>query len=361
MQPRGPKAADLRAPYESDCPSVQRTFGTAPDCNLSETEREQARDEAIRRLQELYEQGVPFFSKHVFRHALEQIEDCRNGAATWPTSPDGAEARIISIPTVDGGVTNYKVEMGSVDSGEPYLEYKTFESLTRYANRNFFDPDLAYASTQLLYPLMVRDIVTGQFLPLPGFASEAEVRDNFTAGIQSWEESEDGKRLRSQLSERSDSLLKVTKIVAFACCTMAGRNGVARQHVTHQHTLILTLRDILSSSSRRCSSSSSNDQQQKQGQQQPEIKCFAQDPNYTEADQAVLQEAGIAVLGDPRGFLEVDDETVVLSFSPNIPVRQIITDIARPAILLWNHVQSEAEEAEFWKQRGHQHGPKPMM
>ncbi|KAK4121907.1 hypothetical protein N657DRAFT_647404 [Parathielavia appendiculata] len=324
--------------------------------SLMETELMQARDEVKKRIHELYEQGVPFFSKKVFQHALEQIEHCRNA----PTPPNGAKAPIISMPTVDGRVVEYVLETGSVKPyhpdewkdtefvvGDPYLDYRAVQHLTRSDDIDLFDPDAAYSPTQLLYPLLVRDKATGEFLVPSDCASVANLREAFAAGVKSWEDSEDCKDLRSLLETRDRRLPKVSKIVAFACSTMAvvTDDEARRSRIIHQHALMLTLRDIFSR------------QQQQPGEGAPEIKCFAQDPSYTETDAAVLQETGITVLGDPRGFLEVDDESIVISFSPNIPVRQVIADIARPAVLAWNHVKSEPEEAAFCNCMWPGHGP----
>jgi hypothetical protein len=129
----------------------------------------------------------------------------------------------------------------------------------------------------------------------------------------------------------------VTKIVAFACCTMhTTKDDVRSLAPAYQHALMLTIRDILENRPGQSS------------EQAKTIQCFAQDPLYTEADEAVLGNAGITVLRDPRAFLEVDDQTLVISFAPNIPVRQIIADIARPALMIWDRVMSEAEAEAFW-------------
>jgi hypothetical protein len=187
---------------------------------------------------------------------------------------------------------------------------------------------------------LVRDIETKEFLVPSDCDSLEGLRAAFDAGIKAWEETEDCKCLRS-LFDAAAPLPKVSKIVAFACSTMAGYKK-SQPRTIHQHALILTLRDIFSS---------------RRSQEEPEIKCFAQDPVYTKTDEQVLKEAGITVLRDPRGFLEVDDESIVISVSPNIPVREIITDIARPAVLIWNHVKTEAEADAFWREREWTLGP----
>lgn len=70
----------------------------------------------------------------------------------------------------------------------------------------------------------------------------------------------------------------------------------------------------------------------------------SRDPVYTDTDKQVLQSLNITVVDDPRAFLHVDEASVIFSVSPDIPVREIIADIARPAILLWNKVAEGNEE-----------------
>ena len=73
------------------------------------------------------------------------------------------------------------------------------------------------------------------------------------------------------------------------------------------------------------------------------IQCFVQYPLYSDIDEAILNAADIAVLEDPYAFLELDHQSIGSSFSPNIPVREIVLDIARLAVLIWNKVRSEEE------------------
>lgn len=134
--------------------------------------------------------------------------------------------------------------------------------------------------------------------------------------------------LKPVLPERTD------KIVAFACGTMgpAGDGGgegekgaeemVGRSMA--QHALMLQVRDML---------------QECAGRDAGDAKCYAQDPGYTAVDEQVLGAEGVEVVEDPEGFLEVDEASVVISVCPNVPVRQIVADIARPAVLIWDRVE----------------------
>ncbi|KIW16836.1 hypothetical protein PV08_04026 [Exophiala spinifera] len=103
-----------------------------------------------------------------------------------------------------------------------------------------------------------------------------------------------------------------------------------RTRSAFQHALILTLRDILS----------------KRHESVNDIKCYAQDPFYTDIDREVLERSGITVLNNPQGFLEVDDSTVVLSFCPDVPVRQVIAEIALPAMMIWDKIRFFENELE---------------
>ncbi|KAK2054995.1 hypothetical protein LY76DRAFT_628588 [Colletotrichum caudatum] len=80
-----------------------------------------------------------------------------------------------------------------------------------------------------------------------------------------------------------------------------------------------------------------------------EIPVYCQDPAYTQASIEFLHCARVEVLNDPQGFLNVDENTVVISVAPNVPVKQIITDLARPAIIIWDIQLPAAMETLDWE------------
>jgi len=60
----------------------------------------------------------------------------------------------------------------------------------------------------------------------------------------------------------------------------------------------------------------------------------------------LLSAQGIDVVGG-RGslaFTHVDENTLVFSCGPNIPVKQVVADIAKPAAMIWDSVTPAAEE-----------------
>ncbi|CAH0047812.1 unnamed protein product [Clonostachys solani] len=81
------------------------------------------------------------------------------------------------------------------------------------------------------------------------------------------------------------------------------------------------------------------------------LKIFTQDPAYTDTEKQVLRDLGIEVVGGSGslGFTYVDSDTLVFSIAPNIPVRQIVADIARPAAMVWCTVQSDGVGTPKWR------------
>ena len=153
----------------------------------------------------------------------------------------------------------------------------------------------------------------------------------FEASRNEWEASEPCHQLRSLLMS-TPVPYHVSRIVAFACASLAVKKpeDLSRRQA-YQHALILTLRDIL---------------HDKQGGMR-EISCFAQDPAYTTKDDKILKDHGITILEHPGGFLEVDDATVVLSFAPEVCVKQVVVDIAQPPLIIWGTLLPADPEREI--------------
>jgi hypothetical protein len=107
-------------------------------------------------------------------------------------------------------------------------------------------------------------------------------------------------------------------MVAFALGTFSRRSGFS-ENSAFQHALVLSLREIL---------------QERVGT----IDCFVQDPAYTGVDKELLGRLAFQVVDNPKGFLHVDDRSIVVSCSPNQPIRQIVTELARPAVMIWDKV-----------------------
>lgn len=151
------------------------------------------------------------------------------------------------------------------------------------------------------------------------------VRESFRTTRESWETSQMIKDLESTL-ESIPKTLDIDKVLGFSCSSMSIDRNFSRSEF--QHALVLTVRDWL-----------------KVRNKSGRIPCYAQDPVYTSIDKSILEESSVMVLDDPQGLLEIDDSSVVFSCSSNIPIKEIVADIARPAILIWEHVGEEDEES----------------
>ncbi|PWY78036.1 hypothetical protein BO94DRAFT_558913 [Aspergillus sclerotioniger CBS 115572] len=162
-----------------------------------------------------------------------------------------------------------------------------------------------------------------------------EVCAAFNKTRMEWLESGTCQELQSHLSSMRFSS-RIHKIVAFGLGTLA---KVQNDHISMrsyaQHAAIATMATIL----RRRGISGGK-----------EIQCYAQDPWYDETDVEFLKSIGITVVNDPKGFLEIDEFTLVFSVCPNIPVKQIVADVQWPGAMIWNTV-SEGEETKQWQKR----------
>lgn len=153
-----------------------------------------------------------------------------------------------------------------------------------------------------------------------GACSEKTMRNALTRNLQSWGGGQHGLELIRTL--RAIQVPRITRIVAFNCGSMAWAEE-AQVPALIRHAIVLFFQREMA-----------------EQQQTPlhGIEVVVQDPLYTERDARVLRQAGCKIVHDPRGFLEIDEETLVISLASNIPVRQIVADLAKPAMMIWKKV-----------------------
>jgi len=153
--------------------------------------------------------------------------------------------------------------------------------------------------------------------PIPK-AEEKPTRDilNRFKATRDFFKSPDGVWPIVEATLNSAKIPAVDKVVGFGCGTMRhdSDGSLHSLHSTAQHLLVLELAKYFGA----------ND------------KCFVQDPIYDEADKEVFRTEGMTVLDDPQGFLEQDDGSAVFSCCPNVPVQQIVFDVSKPAMMIWN-------------------------
>ena len=145
-----------------------------------------------------------------------------------------------------------------------------------------------------------------------------------------WSQSASCRLLRTRLEEVF-SVRNVAKIICFGLGDMCRgppewyrrQMGSSEQALeaafirpsTIQHSVALTMADMCSANN---------------------IQLLAQDPGYAEEAKEMLKGKGFSIVGlaGAGGFAEIDDDSVVFSAFVEAPLKQIIADLARPALII---------------------------
>ncbi|KAL2801864.1 hypothetical protein BJX63DRAFT_438408 [Aspergillus granulosus] len=286
---------------------------------MSGTEEDERRNEedlteAVASVRRLYDSSAPFFTKNRIREAYESLQESKKSG------------KRVHVRRLDGKLESFKIHHDRVshvpqDGSEwierPSVYYLSLQSLldeTRIGATTS-----PYSNIRIVHYRERRNKLDGQ-------PSQPEVAASLQRAIVSWRDSQSWAQMRSALGRFQ--LGKVKKIVAFALGSLQTFSDEMKRanRSAFQHAFLITLRDYLLSYTTQGDS---------------EAKCYAQDPAYTEHDTAVLQSQGITIVPDPEGFLEVNQETVVISISPNIPVRQVVLEISRPILVIWDSIEGD--------------------
>ncbi|KAL2861871.1 hypothetical protein BJX68DRAFT_13382 [Aspergillus pseudodeflectus] len=269
---------------------------------------------ATAEVQRLYDSDVPFFTKDRIREAYKSLQE---------NNEPGKKAYTRDL---DGKLKRFKIKTGEVfadpddDSewiGYPILYYVSIQHLLDQE----WGWNSPYSNLRVVHRLERRDKPAEEL-------DQRRKHESLQRAIDTWRDSQSWKHLKSTLS--GVSIAPIKKLVAFALSSMRAFSDVPHDNRSlFQHALLMTLRDLLLENT---------------AQGDDGIKCYAQDPAYSEHDIAVLQSCGVTVVPDPEGFLEVDEETVVISISPNVPVKQVVSEIARPALIIWDSIRGNGLE-----------------
>lgn len=54
------------------------------------------------------------------------------------------------------------------------------------------------------------------------------------------------------------------------------------------------------------------------------------------------------MIEDPHGWLEIDERSVVSSVAPNVPVKDIIAETSRPAVVIWRGLNTLTKTRECY-------------
>jgi hypothetical protein len=149
-------------------------------------------------------------------------------------------------------------------------------------------------------------------------APPAKDLSTYQAIEREWKASQHYKQLHEMLGNIKFPFT-LTKLIALSLGTPIMMSRVDDRSVL-QHALITNLhstlvqRGILPASSAR----------------------YVQDPAYAQRDKDLLKGVGLSILEDPQAFLELDDSSMLVSIASDIPVKEIVADICRPGIIIWD-------------------------
>ncbi|KAI0433011.1 hypothetical protein F5Y09DRAFT_339005 [Xylaria sp. FL1042] len=276
----------------------------------------------IQEIKNLYDAGVPLFTKDALRKIAQKLSTVQQ------TPPH------ISVPITVTGIngTEYQILAG----GDPWLapegskwviNYRSIQSLTVHKDTQFRNSNTAYLSLGIIACTWVPKVDTLLKNPQP---SKEWLLHDFQDRERQWKASKAYEELRTALSAIKTPFV-LDKLVAVALgplvfrCAHLEHSMIQSVLVSAIHSNLLE-RGILSASS----------------------KIYVQDPAYTQLDQDVLSSVGFNVIDDPEAFLMLDDSSVLVSISPDIPVKQIVVDICRPAIIIWSKVWDNEESLDFY-------------
>ncbi|KAI0105170.1 hypothetical protein F4776DRAFT_657937 [Hypoxylon sp. NC0597] len=315
-----------------------------------------------RHLKNMYGEKFPFFNRIRLRRLADQIGMHQQGLLKdnkiTLKNLLGEDVEVILDPDAPTIWEDTRCNHGDRRNNGPYIYYRSIQKMIEHPDMKHFDARQAYLPFVVMYPdptnCYHHDANAG---PFPNTFIMEELSLIFQKEREKWEECEQHRNLRETLKSRRAALSNVSKIVGFACGPLSyGRNK--EDYSLTQHAMILSLRKILTKmkpenagvrgSIRRLLS--------KGGEfdaMDNVVRCIVQDPAYTELDKEVLKEEGFIIENDPRGFLAVDDRTVVVSICANTPIQQIICDIARPAAIIQMRVK------EGWSDESARHCADP--
>ncbi|EKV10600.1 hypothetical protein PDIG_24270 [Penicillium digitatum PHI26] len=253
-------------------------------------------EEAKARIDAWYESGRLFFPKKRIRELGEQLKGL-------PATGGKIVIEDLNGDTIEGVVPKAEGKFAGMKLG---IEYKDARHLKDEIDGCWGVGPLGFSPLQVVY--WRYDVLDDETRD-----HETVVRE-FGEKIRIWEASEACKKFKSTLSQNVSSH-EIDTIVGFACGSLSRPYN---PRTDYQHALLMTLKNWL-----------------REQAPSKKLHCYIQDPINTSADKKILAEFEFDVVEDPVGWDTVTEQSVVLSIAPNVPVKQIVENIARPAIVIW--------------------------
>ncbi|KAK1595897.1 uncharacterized protein LY79DRAFT_95789 [Colletotrichum navitas] len=281
----------------------------------------QERLELSRKLQKRYDAGQPLFTKSQLASLAEQIAH---------------KSRLFQIEGMDGKMNWDPIGWDHFEEDETLsINYRPIQRLVIPSPSD--QPDelpKPCCSVDVERTTLPSQMTTDQIALAVGKIGTA-----FEEHEKTWKKSPQCRELKDILSLVLTPNV-INKIICFGLGDLTPDSDDDEYHICSghsaprchiQHAVALTLAQILGDRTGR------------------EIRCYSQDPAYTQASIEFLKSRNIVVLNDPQGFLDVDEHTLVFSVAPTVPVKQIVTDLARPAVIIWDNETPAEMDKMAWE------------
>ncbi|KAI0883909.1 uncharacterized protein GGS22DRAFT_166374 [Annulohypoxylon maeteangense] len=282
-------------------------------------------DLLFREIQSIYDAGTPIFTKDNIRQVGKELHrfqngDRNNGGNITMRGVNGVDYEVFVPPPIRRPPRENEI------CSDPawVIHYCAIEYLT-----SFKYPDVAIFDLQSAYlPMRIGSIVRIQkknlkscSLELQRPAAPEEDLNTYRAIERHWKTTEHYAQLQEVLSN-IEIPFPLTKVIAVASGKLVFQSQVSKRRVLH-HSLVSDLRLTLVRRGFLLDAASPT---------QP----YVQDPAYTQRDTDILRSAGFTVLNDPQAWLELDESSVLVCINTDLPVADIVADICRPALIIWD-------------------------
>ncbi|KAI0004774.1 hypothetical protein F4779DRAFT_633875 [Xylariaceae sp. FL0662B] len=271
------------------------------------------------RIDELYQARLPLWTKDLLRDAESQLDVHPDYLDVQPFN-GGPRLRISYCPTEGQGRETPGIARNSVVD---FIDHESLLSRARYKRLNLNDLYVTYKLNRIA-------LASKNHARRPN--THCAIRD-FQYIIDRWEASQKCVELK-EVFRRLPIPKGINKILCIGLGDLIqyrvaedticpkrlwGIEALSEFSPMAQHAAAMTIRDVLA---------------ERFGT--PDIELLAQDPVYSEATQRVLTRMGFRIVGrhGAGGFAEIDHNTLVFNYRSIVNVREIIADIARPAVVI---------------------------
>ncbi|KAJ5365176.1 hypothetical protein N7517_008062 [Penicillium concentricum] len=275
-----------------------------------------------------YDSDKPFFTKKDLKSVSNQLNRRYN-----TRRQNNSQKQLITVKGLSGSNLSYEVLTGQVLTGKGYnqeweiqrpkIRYLCYEQLTSSVESGRIGLEEAFFPLQIEHFMLKRASDTKLPVLSDCIENPVPVDEFLQSTLKSWKQSPEWVNLEALL--KLVATHKITKVVGIASGSMEfgpdDEDCTMRSAV--QHSLMISIKESI---------------EEKTDQQ---IRCYAQDPRYTSADSRALAQYGCEVLEDPQALLEIDDDCVLFSCCPSLPVKEITADFARPAMLVWDSFDND--------------------